>query len=161
MLVIFKNLLLNFLAFQFPVYSILSYCAIAENVFNLFNSPNFVGLNYKELRQGFHEVLINQWRFFSPFPFLFAEWVFLQAVVCGIYRNGKIHFHPNDDEILQQNDKVWTIFIQTLIHISLLRKEAAENFDGPNLQNLSNYCVTLSGIVSQAPIFFILVSVLR
>lgn len=46
-------------------------------------------------------------------------------------------------------------------YLSLLRKEAAENFDGPNLQNLSNYCVTLSGIVSQAPIFFILVSVLR
>lgn len=92
-------------------------CCCAENVFNLCSFPDLVGLSYRQLRRGFQEVHNLRYSNYSQicqyqcgFSYAALWLVVWQAVVCGLYRNGNIYFHPKDDDVLQHTDKVSETF---------------------------------------------------
>ncbi|CAN6290577.1 unnamed protein product [Urochloa humidicola] len=57
-----------------------------KNVFNLFSLTELGGMKYVDVRRKVHD-----------------------AVVCGIFRSGKIYFHPSEDELLKETDKLLLI----------------------------------------------------
>ncbi|KAM3407975.1 hypothetical protein ACQJBY_001339 [Aegilops geniculata] len=57
-----------------------------KNVFNIFSIPEVGGMKFKDVRRKVQD-----------------------AVVCGIFRSGGIHFHPGDDEVLKETDKLLLI----------------------------------------------------
>lgn len=57
-----------------------------KNIFNLFSLPELGGIKYMDVRRKIHD-----------------------AVVCGIFRSGKIDFHPSEDELLKETDKLLLI----------------------------------------------------
>ncbi|GJN30370.1 hypothetical protein PR202_gb18667 [Eleusine coracana subsp. coracana] len=87
-----------------------------ENVFNLFSIPELSGMKYMDVRRQIHDVIVFQitdWlnsllfvSFISSDLTLYAHG---QAVVCGIFRSGKIHFHPSEDDVLKETDKLLLI----------------------------------------------------
>ena len=40
-----------------------------------------------------------------------------QAVVCGIFRSGGIHFHPSEDEMLKETDKVCIFWFCSILEV--------------------------------------------
>lgn len=60
-------------------------------------------------------------------PFLPFVKFFFQAIVCGIHRKGKINFHPYDDEVLEQADKVCEQFILIIFCVANFRMVAQQS----------------------------------
>ncbi|GJT52046.1 putative ion channel pollux-like protein 2 [Tanacetum coccineum] len=94
-----------------------------KNVFNLCSFPHLAGLKYGQLRIGFEE-----------------------AVVCGLLKKGKINFHPMDDEVLDEDDKV--LFIGP---INGNKKTQISYFDSIREQEIDPHNLEVLREIGEAP----------
>uniref|UniRef100_A0A0E0K953 RCK N-terminal domain-containing protein n=1 Tax=Oryza punctata TaxID=4537 RepID=A0A0E0K953_ORYPU len=89
-----------------------------KNVFNLFRSREVVGMKYVDVRRRIPD-----------------------AVVCGIFRSGMMHFHPSEDEVLTETDKLLLI-----APVSWRRRAQSTFLNSPNgTQNSSHYSESTEG----------------
>lgn len=89
-----------------------------KNVFNLFSFREVVGMKYVDVRRRIPD-----------------------AVVCGIFRSGMMHFHPCEDEVLTETDKLLLI-----APVSWRRRAQSTFSNSPNgAQNSSHYSESTEG----------------
>ncbi|KAF0912926.1 hypothetical protein E2562_019494 [Oryza meyeriana var. granulata] len=89
-----------------------------KNVFNLFSFREVGGMKYGDVRRRIPD-----------------------AVVCGIFRSGMMHFHPCENEVLKETDKLLLI-----APVSWRRRAQSTLLNSPNgTQNSSHYSESTEG----------------
>ncbi|XP_015689774.2 putative ion channel POLLUX-like 2, partial [Oryza brachyantha] len=89
-----------------------------KNIFNLFSFREVGGMKYGDVRRRIPD-----------------------AVVCGIFRSGMMHFHPCEDEVLKETDKLLLI-----APVSWRRRAVSTLLNSPNgVENSNNHSESTEG----------------